>query len=125
MLWHVFGIYTANVGAVVRGIVLVLMKLLLLHWKLVVLPAILEFQLIGTFFFFSHQSIVLILVEQHFRFVLLEHIFASQVSDSLTLISPLADVTATEMPSIGLSELPFFMEPTSNQSNCAINKNLV
>jgi hypothetical protein len=39
-------------------------------------------------------------------------IFASQVSDSLTLISPLADFIATEMPSIGLSELPFYTEPT-------------
>jgi hypothetical protein len=39
-------------------------------------------------------------------------IFASQVSDSLTLISPLADFTATEMSSIGLSELPFSTEAT-------------
>jgi hypothetical protein len=46
------------------------------------------------------------------NFLVKNIIFASQVSDSLTLISPLADFTATEMPSIGLSELPFFTEPT-------------
>jgi hypothetical protein len=40
------------------------------------------------------------------------YLFFCNVSDSLTLISPLADFTVTEMPSIGLSELPFFTEPT-------------
>jgi hypothetical protein len=31
---------------------------------------------------------------------------------AFTLISPLADFTATVMTSMGLSELPFFTEPT-------------
>ena len=42
-------------------------------------------------------------------------IFASQVSDSLTLISPLADLVATELPSNGQCELSLLTETLSSE----------
>jgi hypothetical protein len=41
-----------------------------------------------------------------------DHLRKPSVRFLLTLISPLADVTATEMPHIGLCDLPFFTDRT-------------
>ena len=40
------------------------------------------------------------------------HLRKPSVQFSLTLISPLAEFTATEMPSFGLCDLPFFTDRT-------------